>query len=226
MLLWVREELCREGNWAAWNTCYSENKSHFGRHELGFRFTLDLLLEQFSRRAVRVLEIGCGQGYIMESLYEQFSRNWSAPQKEESRFVGLDASEAAIIQSDDRVPECYWIADELQRFLTHPLAAYWQGEFDLIFSMGGFTYIKAEEECRKCAKGLKALLKPRGMFTYFISEGYYRDKWTPKFCKGWSVDQLEIFRQEFGREENRDLSAYIRRIYHNDVPMPADRPDL
>jgi cyclopropane fatty-acyl-phospholipid synthase-like methyltransferase len=104
----------------------------------------------------RVLDLGCGNGYITEYLYD----------RRPARYVGIDCSEVAIEQAQKRMaasgkPLTFAVGD-ISRL------AYPAQEFDRIVSIDTHYFF---EELEAWLSDLYAMLKPGGRIAIFSDEG-------------------------------------------------------
>lgn len=115
-ILWVREALREKPTWKVWNERYASKPEYFGLHKEGRDFFLSQILQLGNLPQLRVLEIGYGQGFLLSDIYNSLRAYYKNCSQVRSRLVGIDASEVAICQADQRNPDCYWIADDMQGF--------------------------------------------------------------------------------------------------------------
>lgn len=133
---------------------YGKNLCQHGMADLP---QLDMLLEQLAIQPTeRVLDLGCGNGYITEYLYDH------AP----AQYIGLDCSEVAIQQAQIRVaaqakPITFVVGDLGQ--LTYPAQS-----FDKIISIDSHYFL---DDLDPWLQGLYTILKPGGTLAIFSDEG-------------------------------------------------------
>lgn len=213
-LLFTRKELTTDKVWSVWNKRYAENKSHFGLHQGGLAFLQETTKIYFNnKQPLNFFELGCGQGYIMEAFLPFFRSLIPEEIFQSSRFVGLDASESAILQCCARMPSAFWISDELQKFIHSPLAHFMFGSFDFVFSLGGITFLRHEDELIDCCQGINKLLKPGGIFAYTISRSYYENVWSPRTDSSWNRKFFEICEDAIGKKIEFEDKSLINVIF-------------
>lgn len=74
---------------------------------------------EFSRRRVRLLDLGCGKGHLLVMIKQHFP---------ELECAGMDISESAIGMLKETVPQVTWMAADIQQ----PLDPSRHGTFDLV----------------------------------------------------------------------------------------------
>ena len=111
-------------------------ESHRFTHRATFE-VLDEILEAQVPDGKRfwALDLGCGQGQVLDHVRETLDQNASPPSGDLPLY-GIDISEVAITQCENRYPRLRWIVDSFQDFLQRPeTPAEYFGRFDLVINL-------------------------------------------------------------------------------------------
>jgi SAM-dependent methyltransferase len=119
--------------------------------------------------AERVLDLGCGTGYLLQRAHDDVCASWS--------LHGVDLAERAIEQGRARYPSLQLFAEDATR--THFDAE----TFSVALSYGSLEHFHAPEEG---IRELSRLLVPGGTFLVMVPTlGVYRDD---RDDEGWYPD--------------------------------------
>ncbi|WP_413166732.1 class I SAM-dependent methyltransferase [Capilliphycus salinus ALCB114379] len=210
MILYTRELDTFKG----YNQRYSENSKLFEIYANAQKFLDQIISLMKFNFPVSVLEVGCGQGDYLALFKEKLISHNLIHQ--DSRFIGLDGSTAAIKQCEEKYPEQLWIGDSVQKFLLDPRASQFDNNIDILMNKGGTTFIEDEEECREILTNKKRLLKPGGIFCWFISKSFYDDSWIKKTSmKDWNKDFMSLAKEVFPVYTVFDNPGVYAIIFHN-----------
>lgn len=203
----------------AYDETYSQHPDRFG-HSITYR-ALDALFA--SRlpldRPIRVLDLGCGQGQVISYVHRKLQE--CAPQHERgSMLYGLDISEVAIAQCEQRDSSVHWIVDTFQDFLRREESQSLKGVFDLVINKGGLTQVESAEDYRAMLEGVGDLLRDGGLYLFLQYKQFYQ-VWSNAHCLDWTTDIFELGEQVLGEPHRiEDGSAYIC-VHRKGAPKPT-----
>lgn len=198
---------------STYNKYYSENPSHFEMANNAVKFINDFIKEiNFSEQEFIALEIGCGQGEYLAEVAKAISI-----QKQMDncnyRFIGVDASEIAIYQCNNKYPELEWSSSTFQEFALSNVGCSLKGHIDLIFTKGGITYLANQEDYIVLVEQINQMLKPGGIFAYYYSKDFQAKWLSEKKEKGWTIDPLVVINNIIGQEKIFDVGNSLMRVY-------------
>lgn len=171
---------------AGYNQRYADNPELFKVSTTHLNFADNVMALVAGRPDLAVLEVGCGQGYLLSHLRE----------RQPARYFGVDGSDVAIAQAEERDPECRWIADSLLDFLDEHDARLGAQSYDVIVDRTGTTFIREEAQARLVQGRLRSLLRPGGALLYMASRSFYDEKCVPRLYADWSSDWIGLLRRQ------------------------------
>lgn len=209
----------------SYDRTYASQKQRF-KHDVTFQ-TLQRLKEHVSLDLSACLDIGCGQGQVLDYIYRNMASE-AAP----AQFVGVDMSQVGIEQADKRNPSLTWVIDLYQDFTEYALG-YTHGEgFDLIINKGGLTFVDSEDEYRSLLAATRSLLSARGVYLFIQNKSFY-DHWMSQRSQYWRKDAIDATIGTFGDPVSFPTDAYHVLLFGSDSsdknPYPVftgqdDRP--
>jgi len=200
---------------------YAANVRHFKIAPTVTKFVADITHTRLPR-AKTVLEVGCGQGEFLSVLRKAIEESSSDIQP--IRCLGVDGSTAGIEAAAAQFPECYWIADSVESFLSRrasyksdPEIGWIAEKFDLVVDKTGLTFISDYEDACRLLQDLGGLLNFGGEYIYIASRAFYNTKLVPRqrmWPRQW-MDLLEHVFDEVGiYDDGGDPDrGYYKRVY-------------
>jgi len=206
----------------AYDATYAQSPDRFG-HGITFRALGELFASQLALdRPIRAIDLGCGQGQVISYVHEKL-RERSPAHADASDLFGLDISEVAIRQCEQRNAHVNWIVDTFQEFLARSETQPLNGTFDLIINKGGLTQVGSEDEYRAMLEGTRDLLREGGLYLFIQYKQFYQ-VWSNAHCLDWNTDIFELGAQMLGEPlVIDDDSAYIC-VYRKGRQCAAKEP--
>lgn len=215
----------REFDGAGSDATYSAEPSRFthsttrkGLEEL-FENHLDL------SKPIHVLDLGCGQGPVL-AIVRDMIRQRAPGIQADCRLYGIDISQVAINQCEQRYPDFYWILDSIQEFLRRPeTQKEHTGRFQLVINKGGLTHVADEEDYRSTLCHIFDLLEVSGKYLFVKNKKFYR-KWCNHVCAGWLEDIFDQAEAIFAPPQICGLRGAYIYIYTKSGPQLSGPPPL
>lgn len=174
---------------ANYNMVYRTDLDNF-QHRVTFK-AIDQFLASNRRSVETCIDIGCGQGQVLAHVADNL-------RKKGNGFVGIDISDVAIEQCEERRPDLTWIVDDYKNFLDRPeFKQLFPAGVDLIVNKGGFTHVRTEADYSDTMQKTREALSERGHFLYIKSKKFYH-KWTNLVAGRWEREPLQIVFDNFG----------------------------
>ncbi len=192
----------------AYDETYRHDPDRFG-HTITFRALDELFAGRMNvDQPIRAFDLGCGQGQVISYVWQFIERN--APQHlSASALFGIDISDVAIKQCEQREPTINWIADSFQDFLDREDSRRYIGTFDLVINKGGLTQVRSADEYRTMLSGIARLLRVGGIYLFVQYKQFYQ-VWSNDNCADWDTDIFDVGESVFGPAALiQDDSAYI-----------------
>lgn len=180
---------------AAWYIAAAESRGiHFELSGLRDAFQILEDLHPHLRADMRVLEIGCGIGRLMQYLAVVFAE-----------VHGIDVSPEMVARARERLarfPNAHPIAGD-----GRSLRPYADASFDLIVSHVVFQHVPEKEIVRSYVAEARRVLRPGGIFKYLVKTGPWKADEVPDTWVGASLarEDIEAWNRELGFEL---LAAY------------------
>jgi ubiquinone/menaquinone biosynthesis C-methylase UbiE len=207
----------------AYDETYRHDPDRFG-HTVTFRALDELFAARITLdQPIRAFDLGCGQGQVI-SYVRNLVREHAPQHLAASAFFGIDISDVAIGQCEQRDPDVNWIVDSFQDFLERGNTTQYEGNFDLVINKGGLTEVRSASDYRDMLLGITRLLRAGGMYLFIQFKQFYQ-VWSNEHCIDWDTDIFELAEEVLGSVDViDDDSAYIcvfrKRVGH----VNADRP--
>jgi len=157
-----------------------------------FRF---LISKNIDITTIKVLDVGCGSGWITRSIAE-FTGN-------PSNIVGIDLSEFRIHTAKKFTQSIEYINGDI-------VAGYdFSNKFDLITTFDVFMHFNTEEIIETALANINKNLNTNGFFIWF--DAYAKNHFDCPLdaeCQGFSSKQMDTFAEKAGFNKVNEFSLY------------------
>lgn len=167
-----------------------------------------------------VLELGCGQGDLLEFVRTLLLRR--VPDRALC-CVGVDGSVEAIRACAERYASCLWVADSVEDFMV------WRREseaattalpehYDLILDKTGMVFIEDYAAAQAMLLAIHHALAAGGAYVYVASRHYYDGDLAERVYRSWEEDWLALAERTFGPpavfdDAGDDGKGYYKRVF-------------
>ncbi|MBS0384447.1 MAG: methyltransferase domain-containing protein [Proteobacteria bacterium] len=180
--------------WNKWNVSREETQ---GRVSSDQQRVVLRWLDRMGRRDLRIIEVGCGAGWLCSDLTRY------------GRVVGTDLSDEVLARAAERLPEAEFIAGD---FLTLDLG---EEQFDVVVTLETLTHVPDQAGfVRRCSR----LLKPGGLLMMATQNktALQRNRLAPpergQYRRWVDRDELvELMREDFEIEELFSITPKFNR---------------
>lgn len=187
---------------AVWDKQYGPGVDSALKDRNLFRLEVDAIIREIDRNTsaranLKLLEIGCGTGALLELLSSHF--------RDHEKFVrlhGVDFATTAIATAEGRrIPNCEVVCDDVLAFLDRKV-----GEYDIVVSQRAIMALMDRSDQRKLLQRIKRALSNGGVA--LLSE-----------CFADKFDEINGLRSLMGL-------APIAKVWHSLHLEQRDLPDI
>ena len=193
-----------------YNVAYAESAGEvrFPISTFAKRFVGHVVGEQLLDRSdYTILELGCGQGNMLEHTVELVR---AAKSPTSVRAIGVEAAGVAIDQCDERYPVFEWVAQAAERFVASDLAGSLEDAVDLVMNKGGLTFVPSLADYRRVMEAVRTMLRPGGVYASWMHVAF-RDKWVAE--QPWRAEVFVTEDAVFGEPQVFESSTSIARWF-------------
>lgn len=110
---------------------------------------MEILVKKYARPGMKVLDLGCGNGRLVEILPEV-------------KYIGVDSSEALVGEAR-KIYDLRFKNYEFRKLDMLELEKSGEKDFDVVFMFASLNHIAGEENRRKVLEEVRRILKPGGV---------------------------------------------------------------